>query len=300
MGADRALKRLALMRVGDVDLWQAPLAFVGQSTSGREDQAGERRGAARPSHHEQRAPASRVALRQGDLAAPSSCPERPDHAARSRSSISTTSCAMRSRTCCRRRRSMPRWWMRAGVLAGVLSVEIVSEFLDSPEAKAKSTPRPSGPRAMTALAGATPADWPPRRGGLPQGPVGCHLSGRGERAPFASAGPPTTSTAISRRLLQHLLLLVPVAVVLGFAIAFGLALVSHRGGCSSGLQVHDGNPLHDPLSPSSPAPADDRAEAGHGDHRAQRLHAADHLPQHSHRARERPGRKARTRGAGWG
>jgi osmoprotectant transport system ATP-binding protein len=33
VGADRALKRLALLRVGDVDLWEAPLAFVGQATS---------------------------------------------------------------------------------------------------------------------------------------------------------------------------------------------------------------------------------------------------------------------------
>ena len=33
VGADRALKRLALLRVSDVDLWQAPLAFVGQATS---------------------------------------------------------------------------------------------------------------------------------------------------------------------------------------------------------------------------------------------------------------------------
>ena len=33
VGADRALKRLALMRVSDVDLWQAPLAHVGQATS---------------------------------------------------------------------------------------------------------------------------------------------------------------------------------------------------------------------------------------------------------------------------
>jgi osmoprotectant transport system ATP-binding protein len=33
VGADRALKRLALMRVGDVDLWQAPLATAGQSTA---------------------------------------------------------------------------------------------------------------------------------------------------------------------------------------------------------------------------------------------------------------------------
>ena len=33
VGADRALKRLALMRVSDIDLWEAPLAFVGQATS---------------------------------------------------------------------------------------------------------------------------------------------------------------------------------------------------------------------------------------------------------------------------
>ncbi len=33
VGADRALKRLALMRVSDIDLWQAPLAHVGQATS---------------------------------------------------------------------------------------------------------------------------------------------------------------------------------------------------------------------------------------------------------------------------
>ena len=33
VGADRALKRLALMRVSDVDLWEAPLAFVGQATA---------------------------------------------------------------------------------------------------------------------------------------------------------------------------------------------------------------------------------------------------------------------------
>jgi osmoprotectant transport system ATP-binding protein len=33
VGADRALKRLSLMRVSDIDLWRAPLAFVGQATS---------------------------------------------------------------------------------------------------------------------------------------------------------------------------------------------------------------------------------------------------------------------------
>jgi osmoprotectant transport system ATP-binding protein len=33
VGADRALKRLALMRVADIDLWKAPLAQVGQATA---------------------------------------------------------------------------------------------------------------------------------------------------------------------------------------------------------------------------------------------------------------------------
>jgi osmoprotectant transport system ATP-binding protein len=33
VGADRALKRLALLRVSDIDLWEAPLAYVGQPTA---------------------------------------------------------------------------------------------------------------------------------------------------------------------------------------------------------------------------------------------------------------------------
>jgi osmoprotectant transport system ATP-binding protein len=33
VGADRALKRLALMRVSDINLWEAPLAYVGQPTA---------------------------------------------------------------------------------------------------------------------------------------------------------------------------------------------------------------------------------------------------------------------------
>ncbi len=33
VGADRALKRLALMRVADIDLWEAPLAYIGQATN---------------------------------------------------------------------------------------------------------------------------------------------------------------------------------------------------------------------------------------------------------------------------
>ena len=48
VGADRALKRLALLRVADIDLWEAPLAHVGQATARGAGEARGRRGPARP------------------------------------------------------------------------------------------------------------------------------------------------------------------------------------------------------------------------------------------------------------
>ena len=61
VGADRALKRLALMRVSDIDLWEAPLAFVGQATAEVRAKLERRRGAPRP-RGRLRAPAARLAL----------------------------------------------------------------------------------------------------------------------------------------------------------------------------------------------------------------------------------------------
>ena len=63
VGADRALKRLALLRVSDIDLWEAPLAFVGQSTAEVRAEARGSRGAARAGRG-LRAPAARLALRR--------------------------------------------------------------------------------------------------------------------------------------------------------------------------------------------------------------------------------------------
>ena len=64
VGADRALKRLALMRVSDIDLWEAPLAHVGQPTAevrAKLDRA--RRRSPLPAAGRQRAPPARLALR---------------------------------------------------------------------------------------------------------------------------------------------------------------------------------------------------------------------------------------------
>ena len=47
VGADRALKRLSLLRVSDIDLWEAPLAHVGQATARGAGETRGRRGPAR-------------------------------------------------------------------------------------------------------------------------------------------------------------------------------------------------------------------------------------------------------------
>ncbi len=78
VGADRALKRLALMRVSDIDLWEAPLAYVGQPTAEvRAKLAAARRRSPLPAAGRQRAPPARLALRARPPR-PASCRPRPD------------------------------------------------------------------------------------------------------------------------------------------------------------------------------------------------------------------------------
>ena len=75
VGADRALKRLALMRVADIDLWEAPLAYVGQATA---EVRAKLDGAEVPARARGRlrAPAARLAL-DADLAARHRARRRP-------------------------------------------------------------------------------------------------------------------------------------------------------------------------------------------------------------------------------
>ena len=130
VGADRALKRLSLMRVSDIDLWEAPLALVGQATA---EVRAKLDGAEVP-HALLVDPERRPLgwLSESDLAAPV-VPAQPDSAP---DPIIELDDVMRDALSdLLRAESLyapvvdPR-----GRIAGVLSVEIISEFLSSDEA----------------------------------------------------------------------------------------------------------------------------------------------------------------------
>ena len=91
--------------------------------------------------------------------------------------------------------------------------------------------------------------------------------------------------------VQHLKLVVISVVLIGFAIAFALALLAHRRRWLQPPLLAATGVLY--TIPSVAfffllLPFTGRGRR-HGDHRPQRLHAADHLPQHDRRPRQRPG-----------
>ncbi|MGH2954166.1 MAG: ATP-binding cassette domain-containing protein [Solirubrobacterales bacterium] len=130
VGADRALKRLALLRVADVDLWQAPLAFVGQTTS---EVRAKLDGAEVPfalAVDSERRPLGW--LSDDDLAA-ETVPQRPDSPPEpllDRDDVmrDALSDLLQAET------QYAPVVDGSGRIAGVLSVEIISEFLKSGEA----------------------------------------------------------------------------------------------------------------------------------------------------------------------
>ena len=136
VGADRALKRLALMRVRDINLWQAPLAFVGQATS---DVRAKLEGAEVP--HALLVDSERRPLgwlSETDLRA-DTVPQTPDTGPQP---ILDLDDVMRD-ALADLLQSETQYAPVAdaqGRIAGVLSVEIISEFLVSPEAKVEEHP----------------------------------------------------------------------------------------------------------------------------------------------------------------
>jgi osmoprotectant transport system ATP-binding protein len=145
VGADRALKRLALMRVRDIDLWEAPLAHVGQAT-------GEVRAKLASPDVEvpypllvdgERRPLGWLSER--DLGA-EVVPGRPDSPL---GPVLELDDVMRDALAdlLQHETQYAPVIDHTGRIAGVLSVEIISEFLASPEAKSEETPaveRPHG------------------------------------------------------------------------------------------------------------------------------------------------------------
>jgi osmoprotectant transport system ATP-binding protein len=141
VGADRALKRLALMRVKDINLWEAPLAFVGQATA---EVRAKLDGAEVPHAlvvDSERRPIGW--LSDGDLRG-DTVPQKPDTGPEP---ILDADDVMRDALAdlLQTETQYAPVTDAQGRIAGVLSVEIISEFLVSPEAKVEehaATERP--------------------------------------------------------------------------------------------------------------------------------------------------------------
>jgi osmoprotectant transport system ATP-binding protein len=131
VGADRALKRLALMRVSDIDLWEAPLAYVGQPTA---EVRAKLEGAEVPYPllvDSERRP--RGWLSERDLAA-ETVPAGPDSPP---GPLLELDDVMRDALADILQAGAQYAAVTDGTgrIAGVLSIEIISEFLGSPAAK---------------------------------------------------------------------------------------------------------------------------------------------------------------------
>ncbi len=131
VGADRALKRLALMRVADIDLWEAPLAHVGQATA---EVRAKLAGAEVPYPllvDSERRPLGWLSER--DLAA-ETVPAQPDSPL---GPLLDRDDVMRDALAdlLQGEAQYAAVTDHQGRIAGVLSVEIISEFLASPKAK---------------------------------------------------------------------------------------------------------------------------------------------------------------------
>jgi osmoprotectant transport system ATP-binding protein len=143
VGADRALKRLALMRVADIDLWKAPLARAGQPTA---EVRAELEGAEVPYPllvDDGQRPLGWLSER--DLAG-DTVPERPDSPL---GPLLDLDDAMRDALAdlLQGEAQYAAVADRSGRIVGVLSIEIISEFLGSPQAKAEehgAAERPHG------------------------------------------------------------------------------------------------------------------------------------------------------------
>jgi osmoprotectant transport system ATP-binding protein len=141
VGADRALKRLALMRVADIDLWEAPLAFPGQATS---EVRAKLEGAEVPYAlvvDAERRPLGW--LSDADLGA-ETVPARPDTSPAPIVELDDVMRDALSDLLQAETRYAPAVDAQ-GRVAGVLSVEIISEFLTSAEALTEEHPAAERP-----------------------------------------------------------------------------------------------------------------------------------------------------------
>jgi osmoprotectant transport system ATP-binding protein len=141
VGADRALKRLALMRVGDIDLWQAPLAHIGQATSEVRAKLPQAEVPYALVIDPERRPVGW--LSDDDLRA-ETVPAKPDTTPDPILDLDDVMRDALSDLLQAETRYAPVVDAE-GRIAGVLSVEIISEFLTSPEALTEEHPAAERP-----------------------------------------------------------------------------------------------------------------------------------------------------------
>jgi osmoprotectant transport system ATP-binding protein len=141
VGADRALKRLALMRVSDIDLWEAPLAYVGQPTAEVRAKLSQAEVPFPLLVDSDRHPLGWLSERDlaADLVRPK--PDSPPEPLLELDDVMRDALAdlLQSET------QYGAVVDPRGRIAGVLSVEIISEFLASPDAKADEHPATERP-----------------------------------------------------------------------------------------------------------------------------------------------------------
>jgi osmoprotectant transport system ATP-binding protein len=143
VGADRALKRLALMRVSDIDLWEAPLAYVGQPTA---EVRAKLQGAEVPYPllvDSERRPLGWLSERDLDAETVPAQPDSPLGPLLDRDDVMRDALA----DLLQGEAQYAAVTDHQGRIDGVLSVEIISEFLASPRAKTEESSaveRPSG------------------------------------------------------------------------------------------------------------------------------------------------------------
>ena len=131
VGADRALKRLALMRVSDINLWEAPLAHVGQSTA---EVRAKLEGAEVPYPllvDSERRPLGWLSERDLERESVAERPDSPLGPVLELEDVVRDALA----DILQGGAQYAAVTDRDGRIAGVLSVEIISEFLVSPQAK---------------------------------------------------------------------------------------------------------------------------------------------------------------------
>ncbi len=141
VGADRALKRLALMRVSDIDLWEAPLAHVGQATS---EVRAKLSGAEVPHALVIDAERRPLGWLSDDDLSGETVPARPDTSPDPVLDLDDVMRDALSDLLQAETRYAPVVDAERRI-AGVLSVEIISEFLTSPEALSEEHPAAERP-----------------------------------------------------------------------------------------------------------------------------------------------------------